>query len=77
VVAHEQLDGFLRVLAEREGSDLHVKVGSPPRIRVNGSLTLLEGAPSLGFDDLAAMTRAIMRPDVLERFESSADADFA
>ena len=76
-VTHEQLDSFLSVLHEREGSDLHVKVGSPPRIRVNGSLTPLGDAPVLHVEDLAAMTRAIMRPDVFARFEDSADADFA
>jgi twitching motility protein PilT len=76
-VAHEQLDAFLRVLDEREGSDLHVKAGSPPRIRVNGSLTPLADAPVLRVDDLTGMLPAIMRPAVLARFEGSADADFA
>ena len=76
-MAHERLDAYLRALADAGGSDLHVKVGSPPRIRVHGALRRLEGVGELEPEDTSAMAQAIMRPDVWERFERSADADFA
>jgi twitching motility protein PilT len=76
-MGHERLDLCLRVLAEEDGSDLHVKVGSPPRIRVNGVLRKLEGQEMLLPDDTAAMAQAIMRPDIAEHFDRRNEADFA
>ena len=32
------IDSALRMLIEREGSDLHVKVGVPPTARLHGEL---------------------------------------
>src|SRR5688572_10806268 len=71
------LDDLLRALAEAEGSDLHVKVGSPPRIRVNGVLRRIEGAEPVTPELTAEMAGAIMRADVAETFERKNDADFA
>ena len=74
---HDVLDGYLATLAKAEGSDLHVKVGSPPRIRVNGVLRRIEGAPDIRPADTVEMAEAIMRPDVHERFDRRSDSDFA
>jgi len=76
-MAHVRLDSYLRVLAETGGSDLHVKVGSPARIRVDGVLRRIPGEESLTPEDTAGMAEAIMRDDVRERFSRSADVDFA
>jgi twitching motility protein PilT len=76
-MGHERLDLCLRVLAEEEGSDLHVKVGSPPRIRVNGVLRKLEGQDMLMPDDTSAMAESIMRPDIADHFDRRNEADFA
>ena len=76
---HDRLDAYLRALADADGSDLHVKVGSPPRIRVNGSLRRIDADDQydLTAADTVEMAAAIMRPDVRERFETAADVDFA
>jgi twitching motility protein PilT len=76
-VSHPLLDEWLRRLADEDGSDLHVKVGSPPRIRVHGQLRLLEDAPMVKPDVTADMASAIMRSDVAEQFEQRNDTDFA
>jgi twitching motility protein PilT len=76
-MGHERLDLCLRVLADEEGSDLHVKVGSPPRIRVNGLLRRLEDQAMLVPDDTAAMAESIMRPDIADHFDRRNEADFA
>lgn len=76
-MAHPFLDDLLRTLAEADGSDLHVKVGSPPRIRVNGDLRRLEGTEQVTPELTAEMAGAIMRSDVAEVFEARNDADFA
>ncbi len=71
------LDDLLRALDEADGSDLHVKVGSPPRMRVNGALRRVEGAAQVTPDLTAEMAGAIMRADVAEIFEQRNDMDFA
>ena len=34
---------WLEALVAAKGSDLHLKVGSPPRMRVDGRLVVLDG----------------------------------
>ena len=45
------IDSALRTLIERDGSDLHVKVGVPPTARLHGELAPLEGYQPLRPDD--------------------------
>jgi twitching motility protein PilT len=40
------LEPYMRTLVELLGSDLHCKVGSPPRVRIDGTLRRLQ-APVL------------------------------
>jgi len=76
-MAHAWLDGLLSAMESQDASDLHVKVGSPPRVRVHGDLRRLEGQPVLTNDVTAEMAAAIMRPEVAEQFAQRNEADFA
>jgi twitching motility protein PilT len=58
------------------GSDLHCKVGSPPRVRIDGRLRRLQ-APSLSPADTEFMVREVLRPDLAEQFARTNEADFA
>ncbi|MEN3274104.1 MAG: twitching motility protein PilT, partial [Actinomycetota bacterium] len=73
---HDRLDAHLRALVDSGGSDLHVKVGSPPRIRVDGTLQRLD-EPDLSANEVAEMAEAIMTPKATARFTDGFDADFA
>jgi twitching motility protein PilT len=73
----EVLNKCLRTLAAEDGSDLHIKVGSPPRIRVHGILRIIEGAPTFSPADTEEMATVIMRPDTRAQFEERGEADFA
>ena len=55
----EMLERCLRALVDENGSDLHLKAGSPPRIRVNGSLTKLSAEAALTATDVADMAQAM------------------
>jgi twitching motility protein PilT len=70
------IEPFLRALVESGGSDLHCKVGSPPRVRINGSLRKLQ-TRDLTAADTEAMVNEIMRKDLVEMFARSNEADFA
>jgi twitching motility protein PilT len=74
---HAVLDEYLAALVAAGGSDLHVKVGSPPRIRVNGTLRPIEGTPMLTEAMTLEMVTSIMRPEILEQFRETSDSDFA
>ncbi len=67
---------FLTALAELFGSDLHCKVGSAPRVRIDGRLRKLQ-ARDLTAEDTEAMAREVLRPDLVEQFERTHEADFA
>lgn len=67
---------YLRALVELFGSDLHCKVGSPPRVRLDGRLRRLEG-PVLTAEDTEAMVEEVLRPDLRAEFEASSEVDFA
>jgi twitching motility protein PilT len=71
------IDALLRTLAERMGSDLHLKVGSPPLIRVDGLLGRMEGEDPLRPEETEAIAEHIMPPDRWERFQERNEADFA
>ncbi len=71
------LDRLLQVLAELDGSDLHIKAGAPPRMRVDGYLRTLEDEPRFTADETRMLAESMMAPSVLEIFKEKREADFA
>ena len=67
---------FLRALGEVNGSDLHIKVGSPPRVRIDGRLRKLQ-APTLSPADTEHMVAEVLREDLIAEFARTNEADFA
>jgi twitching motility protein PilT len=67
---------FLKALTELFGSDLHCKVGSPPRIRIDGKLRRLD-VPDLTAEDTESMVREVLREDLQSQFAQTNEADFA
>ncbi len=70
------LTELLRYLTDQRGSDLHLKVGSPPHIRIDGRLV---PAPydSLSPADLERLAFALLPPARADEFVSTNEADFA
>jgi len=71
------LDRLLILLAELNGSDLHVKAGAPPRVRVAGALRLLPDEPRFTAEETLELAESIMQPSVRENFEKHHEVDFA
>jgi twitching motility protein PilT len=71
-----EVDKFFRVLVKFEGSDLHMKVGHPPYIRVKGSLRPLDHAP-IDDDEMQNMLLPMMNERNRKIFEEVGGADFA
>jgi twitching motility protein PilT len=70
------IEPFLRALVECGGSDLHCKVGSPPRVRIDGTLRRLQ-TRDLTAADTELMVTEVLREDLVEEFHASNEADFA
>jgi len=68
---------LLHQLIERGGSDLHVKVGSPPRIRIDGEMEMVEGAEVLCPDDTQEMIFGLLNTGQRKEFEEEHELDFA
>jgi twitching motility protein PilT len=70
-----KLRAVLEDMIQRGGSDLHVFVGFPPVVRVNGSLTQLEH-DVVTPEDMVALAEQILTPKQLKEFEVSKEIDF-
>jgi twitching motility protein PilT len=72
------IDAALRYVVEREGSDLHVKVPSPPMARIHGELRAVEGAEPLSPDDTqAALDHVLSAEHLRAEFDAEGEADFS
>ena len=66
----------LQNLVQAGGSDLHLKIGRPPTMRLNGELQAME-LPSLKPEDLRSIGEQIIPPKQRKEFDETKDADFA
>ncbi len=71
------LDRLLKLLEEFDGSDLHIKAGAPPRMRIAGSLRTLTDEPLFTAPDTLRIAEAMMTETVLETFRAKHEADYA
>src|SRR5690606_14164284 len=66
----------LQAMVQKGGSDLHLKIGRPPTMRLNGELVPRE-LPPLKPEDLRSIGEQIMPPKQRKEFDETKDADFA
>jgi twitching motility protein PilT len=68
---------MLMSLIYERGSDLHLTVGAPPTIRVDGGLRYLPDYPALGPAETALLIRSAATDEQWEQFETTSELDFA
>jgi twitching motility protein PilT len=71
------VNDLLTIASERDASDLHLKVGSFPMLRVGGALEPAVDDKRLTHDDLIAMSTAVMSTAQLQKFKESQEVDLA
>jgi twitching motility protein PilT len=69
------VNDLLRELVERGGSDLHLTAGSPPQVRINGSLYPVDGFGLLKPAPLRSMIYEILTGRQREELEESRELD--
>jgi twitching motility protein PilT len=63
-------------MVQQGASDVHLKVGRPPTLRVDGHMVSLE-MPPLTQEDLRSLAEQIMAPKNIKEFSDQKESDFA
>ena len=71
------INDLLKIASERKSSDLHLKVGSHPVLRVNGDLVPLVETKRLMQEDTIAMAFSIMSNRQKQKFKDNLEIDIA
>jgi twitching motility protein PilT len=71
-----EIDKLFRALVKLEGSDLHLKVGRPPFVRVRGSLRPMNRAP-IDDEEMVRLTFPMLDERNRKIFDTNGGADFA
>src|SRR3954466_6689485 len=66
----------LQHMIQANASDLHLKVGRPPTLRVDGHMMAME-LPALRQEDLRSLAEQIMAPKNIKEFSENKESDFA
>ncbi len=71
-----KIDVFLKAMVEYGASDLHISVGEPPRMRINGSLQRVQ-YHDLTSGETEALLLEMLNEETLRLFRAKKDIDFA
>ena len=71
------IDDLLRIAMERKASDLHLKVGNYPHIRIDGELVPLTDQPRISAEDMLNMAFSMMSNRQKQKFKENLEIDIA
>jgi twitching motility protein PilT len=71
------IDDLLRIAMERQASDLHLKVGNYPHVRVDGELVPLSDQVRVSAEDMLNMAFSMMSNRQKQKFKETAELDMA
>ena len=74
--ARAAIEDLFRLLVDAGASDLHLRTGEPPLLRLHGELVRDEG-PAVGAERLETMLTSIMTPREVAEFRDTGDTDWA
>ncbi|HSX14524.1 MAG TPA: type IV pilus twitching motility protein PilT [Candidatus Saccharimonadales bacterium] len=72
-----KIELFLEDVVKKDASDLHLQVGVPPMLRVDGALKPISDAPVLGEDDVEKLVFAVMDEDQKNLLMKDKEVDFS
>ncbi len=67
----------IKWMVEQKGSDLLLKVGRPPTVRIAGDLSSVPNQPPMTPQDLKALAEHLMQAKQLKEFMETKESDFA
>ncbi len=72
-----ELNDILTVAVKAKGSDIHIKTGLPPVVRIDGRLRPIPNAPRLTGEMVSAMAYSMMNARQKQQFEDNYEVDLA
>jgi twitching motility protein PilT len=75
--AELKINGYLQMVAQQGGSDLHLSVGRPPIIRIDGKLYPISGEGKLTAAGIEEAARAVLNDEQWERLKREKQIDFS
>ncbi len=72
-----EIDGLLKLMSQQGSSDLHIKVGSPPAVRLNGRLVVMREMQPLDTNTTRVLALGMMDERQQASFENHREIDFA
>ncbi len=71
------IDTLLKWAVEKRASDLHLTVGTPPSIRVNGRIFKHEGVTALKNEDIESFAKELINDVQYSKLEKNGELDFS
>lgn len=72
-----EINTLLREMVGKKASDLHLRVGSPPMLRIDGKLTPIPNYPAVTVEDSESILNSIASPENRKKFELDLELDIA
>jgi twitching motility protein PilT len=75
--APQHIDELFNQMLDMKASDMHLKSGKVPMVRVDGSMTPMPNRPALSADQLWELLEPITPAKNVEEFRETSDSDYA
>src|SRR5574341_1355870 len=76
-MAEKEIDGLLKAAVRADATDIHLKVGSPPVFRIDGTIVFIKEAPSFTKEDMERLAYSVMNKWQREKYEKTFEMDLA
>ncbi|MFO8143863.1 MAG: type IV pilus twitching motility protein PilT [Dehalococcoidales bacterium] len=73
----EQIAELLKLTVDKKASDLHLRIPSPPVLRIDGALVIQEDLPPVTAQDIEMVFQYITTPEQRNTFFNELELDFA
>jgi twitching motility protein PilT len=72
-----RIELLLEEVVKKRASDLHIQVGLPPMLRVDGSLVPIQGYNTLGEPEVETLVNAILDQEQQQILQKDKEFDFS
>ncbi|MEW6599832.1 MAG: PilT/PilU family type 4a pilus ATPase [Nitrospirota bacterium] len=72
-----EIDQLLKKAVTKNASDMHLKTGSPPIIRIDGALIALDDEPKMSMEEMKEIAAYVMKEAQMEQFLKNREFDMA
>src|SRR3990172_10421561 len=75
--AQLKINGYLQVVAQQGGSDLHLSVGRSPILRIDGKLYPISGENKLTAEEIEEAVKSVLNEEQWGRLQREKQVDFS